>query len=161
MGTVIDERNDMKTWVMLAAPRHETANGATSSSLTFGSAGAAFGVGNVDTLGFDYVEYLFIKNTGTAAKTTLFLAESASAAGTFANATALTGGTLSAVTASGATYRFVEVNRPARKRYRVAKLTTSTTCGYSTLIAILRKGRVQPPGATRATTGWVSTTEVG
>lgn len=161
MATVVDERNDFKVWTMIPMPRHETANGATSSAATYGSGGGTAGRGVVDTLGYDYIEFLFIKNTGTAAKCTLRFAEQSGAATLFASATALTGGTLSAVTASAVVYRFPVINRASRKRYMNCKLTTSTTCGYSCVLAILRKGRIQPGGTTVGTIGVTTTQEVG
>lgn len=158
---------DLKVVRMIPIPRHETANGASSSAATYGSGGATGNLrGIVDTLGYRRAR-IELRKSMTSAPTTLRLAMQSGAATLFASAYNASGSlsgytsgkVFTQVAASGRTY-VIDIDLSAygkRKRYLNAKLTTCNTCGYNDVSCYLTNAEQFPP----ATTGYTTTIRLG
>ncbi len=155
--------DDIKTVAMIPGPRHETANGASSSAKTYGSGAVAGNLkGIVDTAGYRRARVRLIKSL-TSAPTSLRLFFQSGAATLCASAYnasgALSGYTsgkvFSVVAVSGGQY-LVDIDLTTyskRKRYLNAKVTTCNTCGYPMVLCDLTLADTFPP----ATTGYTTT----
>lgn len=146
MGAIAYPLSDLKVWRLIGTPRHETANGATTSAKTHGSGGNTGGIGICDRAGFDFALVIFARSMVNSTASTNWQLFHQSGAGTLcASATSIASAGVNGLVGASGNYHVYRVDLRDKKRYLNAKITTCGTCGYPDAWAILFNGNMFPP----------------